>query len=74
MLERTLEGALRHFEYEIDDDSFLRVTPAAGRRDSTAEVLPIPRTLEHAVASGTIDEETPSLFQAMEDAPVKARS
>ena len=67
MLERTLEGALRYFEYEIDNDSFLRVTPA-GAGALAAEVLPIPRTLETAVASGTIDEETPSLFQAMEEA------
>ena len=67
MLERTLEGALRYFEYEIDHDSFLRVTPAeAGALE--AEVLPIPKTLEAAVVSGTIDEETPSLFQAMEEA------
>ena len=58
MLERTLEGALRHFEYEIDDESFLRVAPAAaGRGNLEAEVLPIPRTLEHAVASGRIDED-----------------
>ena len=69
MLERTLEGALRHFEYEIDDQSFLRVIPAAGGSgDLDADVLPIPRTLQHAVASGTIDTETPSLFQAMESA------
>jgi murein DD-endopeptidase MepM/ murein hydrolase activator NlpD len=67
LLERTLEGALRYFEYEIDDESFLRVTPAAAGA-LTAEVLPIPRTLETAVASGTIDDETPSLFEAMEEA------
>ena len=67
VLERTLEGALRYFEYEIDNDSFLRVTPA-GAGALEAEVLPIPKTLETAVASGTIDEETPSLFQAMEEA------
>jgi murein DD-endopeptidase MepM/ murein hydrolase activator NlpD len=67
MLERTLEGALRRFEYEIDNYSFLRVTPSSAGAFE-AEVLPIPRTLEHAVASGTIDEETPSLFQAMEEA------
>jgi murein DD-endopeptidase MepM/ murein hydrolase activator NlpD len=66
-LERTLEGALRYFEYEIDNESFLRVTPA-GAGAVAAEVLPIPRTLESAVASGTIDEETPSLFEAMEEA------
>jgi len=67
ILERTLQGALRYFEYEIDNDSFLRVTPA-GAGSLTAAVLPIPRTLETAVASGTIDEETPSLFEAMEEA------
>ena len=68
-LERTLEGALRYFEYEIDDESFLRVAPAAaGRGNLEAEVLPIPRTLEHAAASGRIDETAPSLFQAMENA------
>jgi murein DD-endopeptidase MepM/ murein hydrolase activator NlpD len=69
MLERTLEGALRLFEYEIDQVSFLRVTPAAaGSRELEAEVLPIPRTLQHAVAAGAIDQATPSLFQAMEHA------
>jgi murein DD-endopeptidase MepM/ murein hydrolase activator NlpD len=67
LLERTLEGALRYFEYEIDNESFLRVTPA-GAGSLAAAVLPIPRTLETAVASGTIDEETPSLFEAMEEA------
>jgi murein DD-endopeptidase MepM/ murein hydrolase activator NlpD len=69
VLERTLEGALRLFEYEIDNDSFLRVMPAlAGTGALEAVVLPIPKTLEHVSASGTIDEETPSLFQAMEAA------
>jgi murein DD-endopeptidase MepM/ murein hydrolase activator NlpD len=68
MLERTLEGGLRHFEYEIDDDSYLRVMPARDRKAFQADVLPIPKTAEHVVASGTIDEQTPSLFQAMEAA------
>jgi murein DD-endopeptidase MepM/ murein hydrolase activator NlpD len=68
MLERTLEGALRHFEFEIDDDFFLRVIPAAAGVTLHAEVLPIPKTVEHVVASGTIGEETPSLFQAMDAA------
>jgi murein DD-endopeptidase MepM/ murein hydrolase activator NlpD len=68
MLVRTLEGALRHFEYEIDNDSFLRVMPEAPGAALQAEVLPIPKTVEHAVASGMIDEETPSLFQAMDAA------
>lgn len=66
LLERTLDGALRHFEYEIDADAYLRVTPTApGADELRADVLPIPKTLEQAVAAGTIDESTPSLFQAM---------
>lgn len=69
LLERTLDGRLRHFEYEIDADSLLRVQPAGIGADGVrAEVLPIPKTLEQAVAAGTIDETTPSLFQAMEAA------
>lgn len=66
-IERTLEGALRLFEYEIDANSFLRVAPAALDGPSLrAEVLPIPKTLEHAHVAGTIGDATPSLFQAME--------
>ena len=68
-LERTVDGALRLFEYEIDADSFLRVArapdEAAGLR---AEVLPIPKTLEQATASGNIGGQTPSLFQSIDAA------
>ena len=68
-LVRTLEGALRSFEYEIDADSFLRVTRPAATTDAVlAEVVPIPKTLAAGVASGTIGGATPSLFQAMEAA------
>jgi murein DD-endopeptidase MepM/ murein hydrolase activator NlpD len=68
-LERTLEGALRLFEYEIDPDWFLRVTPvSAGAPDVRAELLPIPKTLERGYAAGTIGGETPSLFEAMDAA------
>jgi len=73
LLERTLEGGLRHFEYEIDADSYLRVMPVAmGAEELRAEVLPIPKTLEHAAAAGTIDDATPSLFEAMEGTGEKA--
>ena len=65
-LVRTIDGALHHFEYEIDDESFLRVAPIADDIPVLeAEVLPIPKTVEHAVVAGTIDENSPSLFQAM---------
>jgi murein DD-endopeptidase MepM/ murein hydrolase activator NlpD len=78
-LERTIDGALSIFEYEIDADWFLRVrqdvegecegatadtaSPAPCLR---AEVLPIPKTLQHVVVGGRIDAETPSLFQSIE--------
>ncbi len=65
-LERSLDGTLRYFEYEIDAESFLRVANVArGDTELRAEVLPIPRTLERGVAAGTIDEETPSLFESI---------
>lgn len=66
-LERTFDGVLRYFEYEIDGDSLLRVVPAhpAGMDELRAEVLPIPKTLEYAATAGSIDRSTPSLFQAM---------
>jgi murein DD-endopeptidase MepM/ murein hydrolase activator NlpD len=66
VLERTLEGDLRHFEYEIDADSLLRVAPVApGAEDLRADVSPIPKTLERAAVAAAIDDSTPSLFQAM---------
>ena len=72
-LERTLEGAIRLFEYEIDADSILRVTSRVARDVALeAEVVPIPKTLEHAVAAGAISDQSPSLFQAMEAAGERA--
>ena len=68
-IERTLEGTLRFFQYEIDNDRFLRVAPSpSGSGTLDATVVPIPKTLEHASASGRIDAETPSLFQSVADA------
>ena len=65
-IERTLEGTLRFFQYEIDDDRFLRVAPSsAGSAVLAATVVPIPKTLERLTAAGRIDAETPSLFQSM---------
>ena len=67
VLERSLEGGLRHFEYEIDADSLLRVTPVSPGADGVrAEVSSIPKTVERDVISATIDDSTPSLFQAMD--------
>ena len=69
LLERTTDGVLRLFEYEIDDDSFLRIRPSPDADDRLrAEVLPIPKTLEPATASGEIGDATPSLFQSIDAA------
>jgi murein DD-endopeptidase MepM/ murein hydrolase activator NlpD len=68
-LERTIAGALKRFEYEIDDDSFLTVRPSDGTSsDLTAEVMPIPKILEPARASAAITADAPSLFAAMKAA------
>jgi len=69
LLERTVDGALRLFEYEIDADSFLRITKTPDVSNGLrAEVLPIPKTLESVTASGEIGDATPSLFQSIEAA------
>ena len=67
-LLRTLEGEVRHFEYEIDNDVFLRVERAAPDADLRAELRPIPKQRLDAVAGGSISQVTPSLFQAMDAA------
>jgi murein DD-endopeptidase MepM/ murein hydrolase activator NlpD len=64
-LIRTIEGELREFEYEIDDATFLRVTRSAADPEVAAALVPIPRQREDALVAGSIDRETPSLFEAM---------
>jgi murein DD-endopeptidase MepM/ murein hydrolase activator NlpD len=66
-------GALRQFEYEIDDDQFLRVSrPGSpgnpGNNDASwvATVLPIPKRSARTFMAGTIDRAAPSLFQAVD--------
>ena len=69
LLERTILGAVRLFEYQIDADSFLRVTAVDhASSELKAEVLPIPKTLEMATATGAITADTSSLFAAMKAA------
>jgi murein DD-endopeptidase MepM/ murein hydrolase activator NlpD len=66
-IETNPEGLVKKFEYEIDDDRFLRVTRT---EDDTlqAAVLPIPKTrrLEHV--SGRIDGSASSLVAAVDAA------
>ena len=68
-LERTVDGTIRFFQYEIDNDRFLRIAPASAESPLLdAAVVPIPKTLEHATAAGRIDRQTPSLFQSVSSA------
>jgi murein DD-endopeptidase MepM/ murein hydrolase activator NlpD len=65
VLERSALGALRVFEYEIDADRFLRISPTDRVDELGAEILPIPKTLQNAAVAGAIDGTASSLFAAM---------
>jgi murein DD-endopeptidase MepM/ murein hydrolase activator NlpD len=67
-LLRTIEGELRHFEYEIDDDLFLRVERRTPDAEVLAALLPIPKQRHEVVVGGSINDAAPSLFQAMDAA------
>jgi murein DD-endopeptidase MepM/ murein hydrolase activator NlpD len=64
-IQKTIDGALRLFEYEIDGDRFLRVA----RTESAAlaaTVVPIPKTRRVETVRGRIDRHASSLSAAME--------
>lgn len=67
-LERTLDGLLRRFEYEIDTDSFLRIVGLDDERPTELSVEVVPYKKERVVAAtaGQIDRSATSLFAAME--------
>jgi murein DD-endopeptidase MepM/ murein hydrolase activator NlpD len=61
-IEQTESGALKAFEYEIDGDRFLRVTP----RD--ADIAPIQKTRSQTIVRGAVTQDLPSLFAAVDAA------
>ena len=67
-LTRSLDGFLRAFDYEVDPDHYLRVEPAdpAVPYELAASVVAYRREEATAVTTGLIDDEAPSLFEAME--------
>ncbi len=73
VLTRAFSGELRAFRYEIDDDRYLHVGSASPSTPGVmkAEVLAYARTDAPASVSGTIDTDTPSLFESMEKAGEK---
>jgi len=67
VLERSTAGSLRSFEYEIDDDSVLRVESHADEPvELDATIQPIPKTTELATIAAAIDERSSSLFAAID--------
>jgi murein DD-endopeptidase MepM/ murein hydrolase activator NlpD len=69
-LTRTLDGWLRGFDYEIDQDHRLRVAPGTPEapRELVADIVEYKRVEAIAAVSGRIDRRTPSLFEAMQSA------
>jgi murein DD-endopeptidase MepM/ murein hydrolase activator NlpD len=65
-LVRTVDGLLREFEYEIDNDRFLRIASSADDPDELeAEVLPIEKETDVVAVEGTIDPAHTSLIAAV---------
>ena len=69
-LERTLDGLVRRFEYEIDEDRFLRILGSSDRQpeELTVELVPYEKTRVVVAVLGSISKESPSLFAAMDAA------
>lgn len=70
LIERSLTGLVRRFEYQIDEDRFLRVLGPSDRQpeELTVELVPYKKDRVPSRAHGEISAETPSLFEAMDKA------
>jgi murein DD-endopeptidase MepM/ murein hydrolase activator NlpD len=68
VLERTLDGRVRRFEYEIDEDRFLRILGSSNRQpeELTVDVVPYLKERAAVAVRGEITKESPSLFEAMD--------
>jgi murein DD-endopeptidase MepM/ murein hydrolase activator NlpD len=64
-IQKSIDGTLRSFEYEIDGDRFLRVARSPSASLSAA-VLPIPKTRRVETVRGRIDRHATSLSAAMD--------
>jgi murein DD-endopeptidase MepM/ murein hydrolase activator NlpD len=68
-IERSLDGRVREFEYEIDADKRIVVKRAGDEDDAfDVEVAEIPKVFEQVVVEGAITRETPSLTEALDAA------
>jgi murein DD-endopeptidase MepM/ murein hydrolase activator NlpD len=65
-LERASDGRVRRLEYEIDPEEFMRIVPApAEPHEFVAQIVHYDTHTQRTVVSGSIDEETGSLFASM---------
>jgi murein DD-endopeptidase MepM/ murein hydrolase activator NlpD len=69
-LERTFDGLVRRFEYDIDEDQFLRILGPTNRQpeELAVELVPFEKTRSQVTVHGTISRTATSLFAAMEEA------
>lgn len=75
-LVRTIDGVLRHFEYEVDKDRFLRITDEGHGQAAdgeavlplTAELVPFVKERAQVAVRGEINRSASSLFAAMDAA------
>jgi murein DD-endopeptidase MepM/ murein hydrolase activator NlpD len=69
-LAQAVDGALRWFEYEIDDDRILKIARAHDQPapEFVAEIVPIEKTPRTVTVRGTIDEDASSLIASMDRA------
>jgi murein DD-endopeptidase MepM/ murein hydrolase activator NlpD len=68
-LERTLDGVLRWFEYDLDGDRFLRIVRIVGdglQPIFAAELIPVEKTRTLAAFEGVIDAQHSSLVSVIE--------
>ncbi len=68
-LVRSHDGLLREFEYQIDDDRFLRIVPQDAAQPALlhAEVVPYEKQTSVVAIRGRIDRDHPSLIAAMDE-------
>jgi murein DD-endopeptidase MepM/ murein hydrolase activator NlpD len=69
-VEQTFDGLIRKFEYDIDEDRFLRVLGPTDNQPAelTVTLVPFEKTRTQVTVEGTISKDSPSLFAAMDDA------
>lgn len=69
-LERTRDGLVRCFDYEIDTDTFLRILGPSNRQpdELTVDLMPYQKARALVSVRGEISKASPSLFAAMRDA------